>query len=386
VTLRLRRFTRFVEKLAQAQHRDQLLLRAAALAYTTLLSFVPLLTVALVTVSRVQPERAELVVRAIATVMPFSPARVQATLAALAQRTASLGWLAILISIVVTFQAFYQIEEVLNTVWGVPSSRRWQWRLASFAALLVWGPLLITALFSMLYWLSSHPWYVHVVPFTRPLPALFALVALTALYRWVPHTRVPWRAAASGAVVATLALAVVHLGFQVYLSVAADLNVIYGSLAIVLFFLMSLLVFWFAILLGAEASWVVGHAPAPPPAQDVANVVTLLLEAQRDGTVAPRRARAILGERADDELELLSTHPALVVRTRGGWQLARSAAELYVADVRARFGVASGTTLDDTASLQTLASLAKHANDSGAYRRPTAAVQEVRERPGTQGG
>jgi membrane protein len=381
VSLRLSRFVRFMEKLLQAQHRDQLLLRAAALAYTTLLSLVPLLTVALVTVSRVQPERAELVVRAIATVLPFSPARVQATLTALAQRTASLGWLAILISILVTFQAFYQIEEVVNTVWGVPSSRRWQWRLASFAALLVWGPLLITAQFSMLYWLSSHSWYVHVAPFTRPLPALFALVALTALYRWVPHTRVPWRAATSGAVVATSTLALVHLGFQIYLNLAADLNVIYGSLAIVLFFLVSLLVFWFAVLLGAEASWVVGHAPAPPPAHDVTNVVTLLLEAQRDGTVAPRRARAILGERADDELELLSTHPEIMVRTRGGWQLARSPGELYVADVRARFGVPSGATLDDTASLQTLASLAKQANDSGTFRRLAAGAAKKRGTP-----
>jgi len=97
--------------------------------------------------------------------------------------------------------------------------------------------------------------------------------------------------------------------------------------------------------------------------------VTLLLEAQREGTVSPRRAQAILGEHADDELELLSTHPEIVVRTRGGWQLARSPGELYVADVRARFGVPSGATLDDTASLQTLASLAKQANDSGSFRR-----------------
>jgi membrane protein len=370
VSHRLRRFLRFASKLLEAQHRDQLLLRAAALAYTTLLSFVPLLTVALVTVSRVQEERAELVVRAIATVLPFSPARVQATLTALAQRTASLGWVAIVFSILVTFQAFYQIEEVINTVWGVPSSRRWQWRLASFAALLLWGPLLLTALFSFLYWLSSHPWYVDIAPFTRPLPAVFALLALAALYRWVPHTRVPWRAAFSGSAVATVALAIVHLGFQLYLSGASDLNVIYGSLAIVLFFLVSLLVFWLAILLGAEASWVVGHEPAPLPAQDVASAVALLLEARREGTITPRRARVLLGDRADDELDLLSTHPEFVVRTRGGWQLARSPAEIYVADIRARFGVASGATLDDTASLQTLAALAKQADDSGALPVP----------------
>ena len=362
---RLRRLLRFAARLVQAQHRDQLLVRAAALAYTTLLSFVPLLTVALVTVSRVQPERAELVVRAMATVLPFSPARVQATLTALAERTASLGWLAIVVSALVTFQAFYQIEEVINAVWGVPHRRRWQLRLASFAALLLSGPLLITALFSSLYWLSSQSWYVHVAGITRPLPAVFALLALTLLYRWVPHTRVPWRAALAGAVVATVALLAVHIGFQAYLDVAAGLNVIYGSLTIVLFFLISLLVFWFAVLLGAEASWVVGHAPPPVPAQDVAKVVALLLEAHAGGAVPHRRARKLLGEQAGDELHLLAQPPEIVVSTRRGWQLARKPDEILVAEVRCRLGVAPPPALDDTASLQNLASLAKQSTDSG---------------------
>jgi membrane protein len=368
VRQRFRRLLRFSAKLLQAQHRDQLLLRAAALAYTSLLSFVPLLTVALVTVSRVQPERAELVVRAMATVLPFSPARVQATLTSLAERTASLGWLAIAVSVLVTFQAFYQIEEVINAVWGVPQRRRWQWRLASFVAVLLWGPLLITALFSWLYWLSAKTWYVHVALFTRPLPALFSLLALTLLYRWVPHTRVPWRAAAVGAVVATGTLLAVHLGFQTYLDVASDLNVIYGSLAIVLFFLISLLVFWFAILLGAEASWVVGHAPAPLPAQDVAKVVALLLEVRTAGTVTARRARTLLGHHAVEELDLLEQAPEILVRTRRGWQLARNADEVFVAEVRCRLGVEPPQALDDTASLQSLAALAKQSADSGPIR------------------
>jgi membrane protein len=369
---RRRRLLRFAAKLLQAQHRDQLLLRAAALAYTSLLSLVPLLTVALVTVSRVQPERAELVVRAIATVLPFSPARVQATLASLAERTASLGWLAILVSVLVTFQAFYQIEEVINAVWGVPQRRRWRWRLASFAAVLLSGPLLITALFSWLYWLSAKPWYVNIVSFTRPLPALFSLVALTLLYRWVPHTRVPWRAALAGAGVATAALLAVHLGFQTYLDLTSGLNVIYGSLAIVLFFLISLLVFWFAILLGAEASWVVGHVPAPLPAEDVANAVALLLEARTAGTVTARRARELLGRNAAEALELLAQPPEFLVRTRRGWQLARSGDEVLVAEVRCRLGVAA-PPLDDTASLQSLVALAKQRNDSGPL--PKAAAQ-----------
>ena len=181
----------FVAELARAQHRDQLLVRAGALAYTTLLSIVPLLTVALVTMGRVQPERAALVVSGIAAVLPFSPEHVQATLADFAQRTAALGWIAISISVLVTFNAFYQIEEVFNAMWGVPPRR--QWRLASFAMMLLWGPLLLAALFSGLYWISSQSWYRHIAWLGRPLPTMLSMVVLTALYRWVPHTRVTWR-------------------------------------------------------------------------------------------------------------------------------------------------------------------------------------------------
>jgi len=334
----LRRFGRFLSELVRAQYRDQLLLRAGALAYTVLLSLVPLLTVALVTVGRVQPEQAAVVVRAIATMLPFSPARVQATLAAFAQRTAALGWIAVAISVLVTFNAFYQIEEVINAIWGFPRRRRWQWRLVSFTMVLVCGPLLLTALFSSLYWLSSHSWYTIIAPLARPLPAIFAAVVLAALYRWVPHTRVSWRAAFAGAAVAAFALTALHLGFQTYLVFAADLNVIYGSLALLLFFLVSLFLFWYAVLLGAEASWVVAHAVRPAEQARVDAIVEVLTAAHRDGGITVEAIEEALGEDADGLLTALLAAPALLVPSRGGFRVARAADAITLGEIKARVG------------------------------------------------
>lgn len=317
-------FSRFVSDLYRAQQRDQVLLHAGSLAYTTLLSLVPLLTVALVTVGRVQPERAELVVRAIATMIPFSPVRVQATLTMFAERTASLGWLAIVISVIVTIYALYQIEEVINRVWGLPHRRRWQWRVASLTAVLFWGPLLLTALFSILYWASAQPWYATVAPVARPLPALFAVAVLAGIYRWAPHTRVPWRAALTGAAVATTLLILLHLSFQAYLDVASDLNVIYGSLALLLFFLMSLFFFWTAILLGVEASWVVGALYAGAGNGGTAGVVALLAELQREGSITTARAEQWLGKSSHEVLKRLAQPPAIVVQRQQRWLLARA--------------------------------------------------------------
>lgn len=332
-------FARFLAEVTRAQHRDQLILRAAALAYTTLLSLVPLLTVALALVARVQPERAEAIVAAIAAIFPFSSAQVTATLAAFAERTISLGWVAIVVSALVTINAFLQIEEVMNTIWGVAARRKLRWRLASFLAVLLWGPLLLVALFSLLYWLQSHPTLRVLAPFTRPLPTLFAFTVLAALYRWVPHAHVPWRAVAAGAAVAAAALTLIHLGFQVYLDLATGLNVVYGSLAIVLFFLVSLFLFWFAVLLGAEASWVVGRPQPTARTLPGDAAVALLAAMAEDGAVDADRVASFLGSDADEVLARLAAQPALITPAPTGWRLARPADEITVADVRARLAV-----------------------------------------------
>ncbi len=329
---------RFVAEVARAQARDNVSLHAGALAYAILVSLVPLLTVALVTVARFQPERAELVVRAMATMLPFSPARVQATLTLFAERTISLGWPAIVVSALVALFTLYQIDEVINTIWGIPHRRPWRWRVASFFLVLFWGPILLTMLFSGLFWLSGQAWYRAVAPAARPLPAVFAFLALAGLYKWVPHVRVPWRAATAGAATATCLLVALHLGFQAYVDIASGLNVIYGSLSLLLFFLVSLYLFWLAILLGAEVSWVVGHPRlASPPTFEA--LLALLRALGGPRPLPASTARALLGERTEWVLAALEATPALVRRGNGGWRLARSADQVTVALACARLGV-----------------------------------------------
>lgn len=342
MTSTLVRLGRFLAELVRAQHRDRLALHAGALAYTSLLSVVPILTVLLVTAARLEPSRADLLVRSIASVLPFSPEQVQQTLAEFAQRTAALGWIAVTLSFLATINALFQIEEVINAVWGVPQRRPWRWRIASIAAIMAWGPLLLTTLFSFLYWLSSRPWYTSVSWLGRPLPALFAMAALTAMYRGVPHTHVPWKAAFVGGIVAGLALLAIHVGFQAYLGISTDIGLIYGSLTALLLFLISLFLLWLAVLLGVEASWVVGHRPPPLPQAHADAVVTLVVNAHLEGSVTLAQAEALLGEAHLPALAHLTASPAFLAKSGGGYQLTRPAGEITAGEILARVGLGAG--------------------------------------------
>jgi membrane protein len=328
-----RRAGRFVATLARAQHQDQLVLWSAALAYTTLLSLVPVFTLLLVMAARLEPERAEALLYTLAAMLPFSPAAIQDTLAEFAQRTAALGWVAVAVSTFAAVNLIYQVEQVMNQVWRVPNRRKWRWRIVSFLTIVVSGPLLLTALLSSLYWFSSRPWYPMIAPLGRPLPAVITAAVLTAVFRVGPHTRVPWRAAAAGAVVATSALVLLYFSFQFYVDFASDLNVIYGSLTVGLFFLISLVLFWFAILLGVEASWVVGHPPYPASRRQAERVFALIAEAARHGRVDEARVARVLGKGGEVHFKRLLEEPALVERTPDGYRLARDAEAISLADV-----------------------------------------------------
>ncbi|MEW6336099.1 MAG: YhjD/YihY/BrkB family envelope integrity protein [Acidobacteriota bacterium] len=363
LTLKIHRFGRFIVELVRAQHRDRIAIHAGALAYSALLSMVPLFTVVLISSAGARPELARRLVDALTQVLPFSPTQVQTTLRELAERTVRLGAIATTLSFLAAINMLYQVEEVINAVWGLPSRRKLRWRLAGIVAVLVWGPLLLLVLFSGLYWFSSQPWYPRVAWLGRPLPAVFAIAALTLIYRLVPHTRVPWRAALAGAAVATTALLAIHVGFQEYLDVASEINVIYGSFSIAFFFLVSLYLFWLAILLGVEASWVVGHVPPAPPPPDAKAVMSLLLSAERDGRVLEKQARNALGERASDVLERLRRSPEILAECPDGLRLARPADEITVAEVLARLAPDGVAEAADAGA--TLAALAKEPSSGG---------------------
>ena len=121
----------------------------------------------------------------------------------------------------------------------------------TFTTLLNLLPLLEIPLFGTLNIYDTYVWSL----ISRFLPSIFLLIAFLNLYRWVPNTRVMWREAIFGALVAVVGFDLVTSGFRWYLtSGLARYQVVYGSLGAVVALMLWLYLSSVVVLFGAHLS------------------------------------------------------------------------------------------------------------------------------------
>jgi membrane protein len=155
------------------------------------------------------------------------------------------------------------------------------------------------------------------------VPHVLLWMALAALYKLMPGTRVHWRPALLGGVVAGSALALLHglyLRFQVGV---AQFNAIYATLAALPLLVIYLQLLWTVVLAGAEVSYAVQNLGSlrrprdlPPPVYGMRvrtmwHVMRAAAEAHRSGKQGIRLDRFAMGmdlprEWIDDAVELLT--------------------------------------------------------------------------------
>ena len=231
------------------------------------------------------------------------------------------------------------IDRSINAIWRVRQSRPWWISVGSYVLLLTLGPVLIGVSVSVTTYLmmsigqeipgvarQAHGMALSSVPLAVSAFAFFLL------YRLVPHRRVDWRHALVGGVMAALLFELAKQGFAVYVRHAPALSVVYGAFAVLPFFLLWLYLSWLVVLLGAELAasldyWVTGEwKRVDHPAARIGDAVAVARELfQAHGAALSfeeiRRATGMPVAQLDEALQHMTASGLVQEVGRNAWRI-----------------------------------------------------------------
>ncbi|MBN1771153.1 MAG: YihY family inner membrane protein [Deltaproteobacteria bacterium] len=254
---RLATLVRFLVQLGRQFVHDRCPRQAGALAFGSVVAFVPIAAVLLVLTQWAErlgdrPALQELLERFI---VPGAAKDLAEKIAALVGQIdfETIGWVGGVTLVLLGGMLYLQVEVVLNDVWNATRARRlWERALA-----LVGVTVLAVPAFGAATYLSFERLQA---PLDTLLPFGLLLASLTLVYKLMPHLRVRWRSAMAGALVAGLLLALGHAVYGVYVDAFGwTYESVYGALAFLPITLAWVYLGWVFFLLGAEVSYTSQH-------------------------------------------------------------------------------------------------------------------------------
>src|SRR5213076_1803782 len=140
-------FFLFVREVAREFYEFQGTSRAASLAYTTLLSLIPLL-VAFTQVlqqyfKNIFPTFQSQIDSILNVVIPYQSPVLTYHLARFAENAQAASTFGIIIFTVIAFRLFLAVENTVNQIWKVRSIRGYRQKIMAFTMLFFWGPVLM---------------------------------------------------------------------------------------------------------------------------------------------------------------------------------------------------------------------------------------------------
>jgi membrane protein len=256
------KYLQIIAMVAKEFRDDSCLLHASALTFTTILSLVPFfaLTFALLKGLGVQNK-----------LEPFILEQVTAGSQELVDKIityinntnmTSLGAVGLAALIVTVITLLGNIEEAFNVIWGVRETRSLYRKFSDYLSVLMSGPLLMLAAISITTSLQSQSlvrWLMEttylgdlLLFFFRLVPYVSVWLALFFLYIFIPNTKVRFRSALLGGVLAGTIWQLAQWGYLHFQVGVAKYNAIYGTLSLLPVFMVWIYTSWLIVLFGLE--------------------------------------------------------------------------------------------------------------------------------------
>ncbi len=260
---------RFLHRTGRRFVQDQCIQRASALAYASLLAIVPLIAlgVSVFTSFHAFDEVAgKIRDMLLSNLLPTSHEEVERYLGGIASKTAALSTFGIIGLLLTATALLNTVEEAFNYIWRITRTRPWLSKFAAFWATLTLAPVLIGASITITSYFAALPLLrdatVHVATLREApflIPWIMSSLALAALYMVLPNTRVPFRFAISGGLIAGALFELMKYGFTFYVTELVHYERLYGALGALPIFLIWLYLVWVVVLMGSEIVFCLQH-------------------------------------------------------------------------------------------------------------------------------
>ncbi|UAB70217.1 MULTISPECIES: virulence factor BrkB family protein [Vibrio] len=258
----------FFRYLLGRMNHDRLTVSAGYMAYITLLSLVPMLTVLLSVLSKfpVFANAGDVLQEFVIT--NFVPAAGAAVKSALNDFVANTGKMTAVgggFLFVAALMLISNIDKNLNYIWRVQQKRRRVYSFSMYWMVLTLGPILVgtsiaaTSYVTSLNLIESETISSVYSMLLGWLPFILSFLAFMGLYMLVPNKKILLRDAAIGALVAAILFEMSKKGFAMYITQFPSYQLIYGALAAIPILFVWVYLCWLIVLVGAEVTASLGE-------------------------------------------------------------------------------------------------------------------------------
>jgi len=233
---------------------------ASSLAYTTLLSLVPLIAVMFSFFSNlpVFKDLSEIIQEFVFNnFVPSFGQTIRDYLINFSIKASRLTTTGIVVLVIIALMLMSTINSALDNIWQINKRRRLVARFLVYWAILTLGPVLIGVGFYSTSYLLTLPLVdrVDTARLLTLMPFYTSSIAFTLLYVLVPNTHVNRRHAITGGIAAAVLFELAKYTFGLYVKAVPTYTVIYGAVAVIPMFLIWIYVSWLIVLFGAQISY-----------------------------------------------------------------------------------------------------------------------------------
>jgi len=244
--------------------------RAMSLAYTTLLSLVPL-TVFSFSVLKGFGAHGDLRYILHQFFRPLGGAADQLTENVMQfvtnMRGDVLGSIGLVFLVYTVIATIHKVEASFNFVWQIERPRGLARRFTEYLSVMIIGPILLAVAIGLSGSAEHSPfaqWVTAIPPLAQTLSLLdevgpYAIVTIvfTFMYAFIPNTRVQFRAALIGGLIAGIIWALVGKVFTTFILYSTQMMAVYTGFALVLTTLIWVYLSWLILLIGAHFAFYV---------------------------------------------------------------------------------------------------------------------------------